>query len=142
MHIINCILLVLFLLVSVALLKCTNFPLVINFLNLDQLLHLPVLLIIILPASSMILFHPQHLKITLTKTLFLFCSVSEIKNANLSRKCLVSYDVTSLFANIPLQETIDIAINIIFNHNPNLNITKKKNLKTFLFCYITYSIYF
>ena len=74
----------------------------------------------------MILFHPQHLKITLTKTLFLFCSVSEIKNANLSRKCLVSYDVTSLFANIPLQETIDTAINIIFNHNPNLNITKKK----------------
>ena len=26
---------------------------------------------------------------------------------------------------IPLQETIDIAINLIFNHNPNLNITKK-----------------
>ena len=52
-----------------------------------------------------------------------FSFVSEIKNANLSKKLLVSYDVTSLFTNIPLQETIDIAINLIFNHNPNLNIS-------------------
>ena len=52
-----------------------------------------------------------------------FSFVSQINSANLSRKFLVSYDVTSLFTNIPLQETIDIAINIIFNHN--LNITKK-----------------
>ena len=62
-----------------------------------------------------------------------FSFVSQIKNANLSRKFLVSYDVTSLFTNIPLQETIDIAINLIFNHNPNLNITKKKLKKLFLF---------
>ena len=53
-------------------------------------------------------------------------------NANLSRKCIVSYDVTSLFTNIPLQETIDIAINLIFNHNPNLNITKNELKKLFL----------
>ena len=43
-----------------------------------------------------------------------FAFVSQIKNANLSRKFLVSYNVTSLFTNIPLQETIDIAINLIF----------------------------
>ena len=54
-----------------------------------------------------------------------FSFASEIKNANLSKKFLVSYGVTSLFTNIPLQETIDIAINLIFNHNPNLNITRK-----------------
>ena len=54
-----------------------------------------------------------------------FSFVSQIKNANLSKKFLVSYDVTSLFTNIPLQETIDIAINLIFNHNPNLSITRK-----------------
>ena len=53
-----------------------------------------------------------------------FSFISQIKNANLSNKYLVSYNVTSLFTNIPLQETIDIAINLIFNHNPNLNITK------------------
>ena len=61
-----------------------------------------------------------------------FSFVSQIKNANLSRKFLVSYDVASLFTNIPLQETNDIAINLIFNHNPNLNITNKHK-KLFLF---------
>ena len=62
-----------------------------------------------------------------------FSFVSQIKNANLSKKFLVSYDVTSLFTNIPLQETIDIAISLIFNHNPNLNITSKELKKPFLF---------
>ena len=54
-----------------------------------------------------------------------FSFVTQIKNADLSKNFLVSYDVTSLFTNIPLQETIDIAINLIFNHKPNLNIIRK-----------------
>ena len=62
-----------------------------------------------------------------------FTFVSQIKNANLSEKFLVSYDVTSLFTSIPLQETNDIAINLIFNHNPNLNVTKKELKKLFIF---------
>ena len=70
-----------------------------------------------------------------------FSFVSQIKNANLSKKFLVSYDVTSLFTNIPLQETIDIAINLIFSHNPNLNITRKELKKFFPFCYIADSFY-
>ena len=51
-----------------------------------------------------------------------FYFVSQIKNAIISGKFLVSFDVTSLFTNVPLQETIDIAIDLIFNHNPNPNI--------------------
>ena len=62
-----------------------------------------------------------------------FSFVSQIKNENLFKKFLVSYEVTSLFTNISLQETIDIAINLIFNHNPNLNITRKELKKLFLF---------
>ena len=62
-----------------------------------------------------------------------FSFVSQIKNANLSKKFIVSYNVTSLFTNIPLQETIDIVINLIFNHNPNLNITEKELEKLLLF---------
>ena len=62
-----------------------------------------------------------------------FSFVSQIKNANLSKKFLISYDVTHLFTNVQLQETIDIAINLIFNHNPNLNITKEHLKKLFLF---------
>ena len=42
-----------------------------------------------------------------------FYFVSQIKHANYPKK-FVSYDVTSLSTNIPLQETIDIAINLIF----------------------------
>ena len=53
-----------------------------------------------------------------------FSFASQIKNTNLSKEFLVSYNVSSLFANIPLQETIVIAINLIFNRNSNLNITR------------------
>ena len=55
-----------------------------------------------------------------------FSFVSQIKNAKLSKKFLVSYNVTNLFTNIPLQETIKIAINLPFYHNPNLDITRKE----------------
>ena len=58
---------------------------------------------------------------------------SQIKNANLSKLFFVSYDVTSLSTNIPLQETTDTAINLIFNHNPNLSITRKELKNLFLF---------
>ena len=69
--------------------------------------------------------------ITHTKTHFSF--VSQIKNANPPKKFLLYYDVTSLFTNIPLQEIIDLDINLIFNHNANLNNTKIEFKETFLF---------
>ena len=62
-----------------------------------------------------------------------FSFVSQIKNANLSEKFLVSYDITCPFTSIPLHETINIAINLIFNHNPNLSNTRKELKKNFLF---------
>ena len=62
-----------------------------------------------------------------------FSFISQINNVNLTKNFLVSYEVTSRFTNIPLQETIDIAINLIFNHNPNLNITRKELKKLSLF---------
>ena len=72
--------------------------------------------------------------ITLAKIIFF---VSQIKNAHLSGNFLVSDDLTSVFTNISLQETIDIAINLIFNHNPDLIITKKQ-----LFLFATSQTYF
>ena len=72
--------------------------------------------------------------ITLAKIVFF---VSQIKNAHLPGNFLVSDDLTSLFTNISLQETIDIAINLIFNHNPDLIITKKQ-----LFLFATSQTYF
>ena len=55
-----------------------------------------------------------------------FPFVSQIKIASLFRKYLVFYEVTSLFTNILLQETIDITTNLFFNHNLNLSIIKKE----------------
>ena len=59
--------------------------------------------------------------------------VSQIKNADLSKTIIVSYTVTSLFTNIALQDTNDLAISLIFSHNSHLNITKKDLKKLFLF---------
>ena len=61
-----------------------------------------------------------------------FSFVSQIENANLPRKFLVSYDIISVFTNISLQETIDIAINLVFNNNPNLT-SLKMDLKNLSF---------
>ena len=74
-----------------------------------------------------------------------FSFVSQIKNANLSNRFLVSYDVTRFFTNIPLQETIDIGINLFFNYNPNLDINRKafpfRNITdSFLFLLVSFII--
>ena len=86
---------------------------------------------IILLVFFVTFFHPLVPNDYSSKDIFSF--VSQVKNANLSRIFLVSYNVTSLFTNIPLQETIDKAINPILNHNPNLDITKKELKRLFLF---------
>ena len=46
-----------------------------------------------------------------------FSFVREIQDIDFSDMFLVSYDVTSLFTNIPLSETIDLAVNAIFDSN-------------------------
>ena len=66
-------------------------------------------------------------------SIFLDSVIAKFNNANLSRKIFVFYSVTSLFTNIPFQETIDTTINIISNHNPYLNVAKKELKKLFLF---------
>ena len=53
-----------------------------------------------------------------------FSFVSQIKDTSLCKKVLVSYDVTSLLTNTPLQDFI--AINPIFHQSPNLSITRKE----------------
>ena len=57
----------------------------------------------------------------------------KIKKFFKRRVSIIKKKVTSLFTNTPLQKTIDTAINLIFNHNPNLNITRKELKKLFLF---------
>ena len=69
-----------------------------------------------------------------------FSFVFQIKNANLSSKFFVSYDVTSCFTDIPLEETIDIVMNLIFNHNPNLNLSVLLHHRLILFLTVIFVI--
>ena len=64
-----------------------------------------------------------------TKDSFTF--IEEIKQLNTYGKFLISFDVTSLFTNIPLEETINIAIHTIFENYPNIKFTRKELQKLF-----------
>ena len=66
-----------------------------------------------------------------TKDSFSFCK--EIKKVSSTNKFLISYDICSLFTRIPLNETIDLAVKLIFDNNPNIKITKKDLKKLFEF---------
>ena len=66
-----------------------------------------------------------------TKDSFSFCE--EIKKLRASNKFLVSYDVCSLFTSIPLTETIDIAVDLLFEKNMGRGIKHNKYLSCFVF---------
>ena len=100
MNMINCILLVLLLLVSMVLLKCTNSPLGIHFAKLRPIVSSVGTFNRNLVRFLCDLLSPLVSNDYSCKDTFSF--VSQIKNANLSRKFLVSNDVTSFFNNIPL----------------------------------------
>ena len=62
-----------------------------------------------------------------------FAFVKEVQEVSVSDYFMVSYDVCSLFTNIPLNETNDLAVNIIFDNNKSMNITKPQLKKPFVF---------
>ena len=64
-----------------------------------------------------------------TKDSFSFCG--EIKKVRFSNKLLVSYDVCSLFTSIPLTETIDITVDVLFEKNTGFKISKADLKKLF-----------
>ena len=66
-----------------------------------------------------------------TKDSFSFCK--EIKKVSSTNKFLISYDICSLFTSISLNETIDLAIKLIFDNNPDIKITKRDLKKLFEF---------
>ena len=64
-----------------------------------------------------------------TKESYIF--IEEIKQLNTYGKFLTSFDVTSLFTNIPLEETINVAIHTIFENYLNIKFTGKELQKLF-----------
>ena len=70
-----------------------------------------------------------------------FTFVNEIQTAGINKDSfIVSYDVVSLFTNIPLQETIEIAVETLLKNKPGFKISKE-NLKK-LFTYATSGTHF
>ena len=66
-----------------------------------------------------------------TKDSFTF--VEDLKRLNLDQKVMVSFDVVSLFTNVPLYETIDIAIDLFFSEYTSMRITRNELRELFIF---------
>ena len=66
-----------------------------------------------------------------TKDTFNF--IKEIQQVNSKDLYMVSYDVCSLYTNIPLKETIEISVEKIFENNPHIKITKDELKNLFYF---------
>ena len=70
---------------------------------------------------------------TTNRTKDSFTFGEEIKKVRATDKFLISYDVCSLFTKFPLKETIDIAVNLLFEHNPDFKIAKNELKELFDF---------
>ena len=62
-----------------------------------------------------------------------FSFVEELKTVSVTNKYMVSYDVTSLFTNIPLEETIHLTIDLLSEAKLDLKINRKNLQKLFQF---------
>ena len=62
-----------------------------------------------------------------------FSFVEELSSFDFNNKFLISFDVENLFTNIPLHETIDIAVDLILKHDPQFPIKKSALKKLFSF---------
>ena len=63
--------------------------------------------------------------------------VNEFTNIQSQNKFLISFDVESLFTNILLSETIDLAVETILKHNPEFPISKANLKGSVYFCNFT-----
>ena len=58
--------------------------------------------------------------------------IEKIKLVRVADKFLISFNVMSLFTNIALSESIDIAVNLIFENSPDIKFTKRELHKLFM----------
>ena len=62
-----------------------------------------------------------------------FTFVEKLKKVRFNDSFLISFDVESLFTNIPLEETVNLAVDTIFENEPDIKISKKDLKQLFLF---------
>ena len=63
-----------------------------------------------------------------------FTFLNDLGHFDLENKFMISYDVCSLFTNIPLNETLDLAVKLIIDDKPDLNITPNELKELFIYC--------
>ena len=61
-----------------------------------------------------------------------FTFVQNIQSLSTSRKFIVSFDVESLFTNIPLEECIDLAVDYVSEGDPDIKLNKSKLRSLFI----------
>jgi len=61
-----------------------------------------------------------------------FTFVQDLQKVSTHNKFLVSFDVCSLFTNIPLEETVELAVDTIFSNTKNIKITRKELKQLFM----------
>ena len=62
-----------------------------------------------------------------------FTFLKDLGNHNIENQFTMSFDVCSLFTNILLNETLDLAVKVIFEKNGDLKITRKELKELFVF---------
>ena len=63
-----------------------------------------------------------------------FTFVSEVTKIHTLNKFMVSFDVESLFTNIPLIESIDLAVDYIMKGNPDIKLGRQNLTKLVFLC--------
>ena len=58
----------------------------------------------------------------------------DLNSVDISNRYTVSFDVSSLFTNIPLNETLNLAVDLILQENVELKISREVLLELFQFC--------
>ena len=61
-----------------------------------------------------------------------FSFITDLKKQDLKGKYMVSFDVASLFTNIPLVETVDLAVDLIFTKYPELKVSRRDLFNLFM----------
>ena len=77
------------------------------------------------------LLQPKIPSIHSTQDTFTF--IKELEEVRDYNNFLVSFDVSSLFTNIPLNETTELALDYFLSNNPDVNISRKHLKKLFQF---------
>ena len=54
-----------------------------------------------------------------------FSFVNDLKQVSSTNQFMVSFDVISLFTNIPLDETINLAVDLLMENEPSIKMSKK-----------------